>query len=82
MVIRFSVISMHAVAAGRFDLYYEGKDGTFGPKPWDMAGTSFFCCSNNKTNIQKKIVSVFLNPTAGRLIVREANGIITCSVDM
>lgn len=30
-------LNMCYVAAGRLDLYYEGKDSSMGPKPWDMA---------------------------------------------
>lgn len=32
-------MNMCYVAAGRIDLYYEGKDEHFGPKPWDMAAS-------------------------------------------
>jgi inositol-phosphate phosphatase/L-galactose 1-phosphate phosphatase len=33
-------INMCAVASGRADVYYEGKDFKQGPKPWDVAGPS------------------------------------------
>eukprot|EP00658_Telonema_sp_P-2_P024264 TRINITY_DN19752_c0_g1_i1.p1 TRINITY_DN19752_c0_g1~~TRINITY_DN19752_c0_g1_i1.p1 ORF type:complete len:143 (+),score=42.56 TRINITY_DN19752_c0_g1_i1:86-514(+) len=29
-----------SIACGRMDAYYEGRDATYGPKPWDWAASS------------------------------------------
>ena len=62
-----AALNMCYVAAGRFDLYYEGKDKKIGPKPWDMAAGRLIVAEAGGLSVDP-FMGKTLDITSGRVL--------------
>lgn len=61
-------LNMCYVAAGRFDLYYEGTSSKIGPKPWDMAAGRLIVKEAGGICADPKYKGSDLDMTSGRVL--------------